>query len=279
MYRTMLPYRTMDGKKFVMAYGIDITELKKSRDELLGKNAELEKLNGELDSLVYSVTHDLRSPVLSVMGLLDVASETSDVSNELRNYMGLMRQSVRGLDDTIREILNYSRNSRVELNFSLVDLNSMVFRIFESVRFYVNYNIGLYTEFTGSVPLYSDESRIKPLMNNLISNAVKYSRENGGNAYVKVSVHTDDEKCVISVEDNGEGIPYAHQDKVFKIFHRASNSTTGSGLGLFICSEIVKKLNGDIALVSTPGKGTSFTVTIPNNIKHLELTAGPETNG
>ncbi len=105
-----------------MAYGVDITELKKGRDELIIKNKELEKLNGELDSLIYSITHDLRSPVLALMGLLDIVYESGEFGSENQEYLSLMRKSILRLDDTIREILNYSRNARTDIDYTEIDL-------------------------------------------------------------------------------------------------------------------------------------------------------------
>ena len=269
--RELFPYEDNEGRNFLMAYGVDITELKKGRDELIIKNKELEKLNGELDSLAYSITHDLRSPVLALMGLLDIIYESGEFGSENKEYLTLMRKSILRLDDTIREILNYYRNARTEIDYTEINLLHLVNQSFESVQYYVSYEINLETSIHIDSPFYSDENRIITLINNLIANAVKYSRENDGNAFIKFSAKIDYENCLITIEDNGEGIPYDHQKNVFKIFHRASSTTSGSGLGLFICSEIINKLNGKISLESIPLQGTKFTIAIPNGIKTKEL--------
>ncbi|OYU96457.1 MAG: hypothetical protein CFE21_08680 [Bacteroidetes bacterium B1(2017)] len=263
--RELFPYEDNEGRNYLLAYGVDITELKKGRDELMTKNKELEKLNGELDSLVYSITHDLRTPVVALMGLLDIVYESAEFVGENQEYLSLMRKSIFRLDDTIREILNYSRNARTDIIYKEIDLLQYVNQTFESVQFYVDYKIKLETSIQADCAFYSDEGRIATLLNNLISNAVKYSRENDGHAFIKFSAKIDSSTCIITIEDNGEGIPYNHQENVFKIFHRASNTTTGSGLGLFICSEIIAKLKGKISLESIPLQGTKFTIMIPNN--------------
>ncbi len=269
--RELFPYEDYEGRNYLMAYGVDITELKKGRDELIIKNKELEKLNGELDSLAYSITHDLRSPVLALMGLLDIIYESGEFGSENKEYLTLMRKSILRLDDTIREILNYYRNARTEIDLTEINLLHFVNQSFESVQYYVNYKIKLETSIQADCPFYSDENRIITLINNLIANAVKYSRENDGNAFIKFSAIIDHENCLITIQDNGEGIPYDHQKNVFKIFHRASSTTSGSGLGLFICSEIINKLNGKILLESIPLQGTKFTITIPNGTKTKEI--------
>jgi len=265
--RELFPYEDNEGRNYLLAYGVDITLQKKDRDELILKNKELEKLNGELDSLVYSITHDLRTPVLALMGLLDIIYESRGIGSENQEYLSLMRKSILRLDETIREILNYSRNARTDIVFTEINLLDYVNQSFESVQYYVDYEIKLETSIQADCAFYSDENRLTTLLNNLISNAVKYSRENNGNAFIKFSAKIDPTNCVITIEDNGEGIPYNQQEMVFKIFHRASSTKTGSGLGLFICSEIIKKLAGKITLESIPLQGTKFTITIPNRIK------------
>ena len=269
MLRELFPYEDNDGRNYLMAYGVDITELKKGRDELITKNKELEKINGELDSFVYSISHDLRSPVLALMGLLDIVNESGEFGSENKEYLSLMRKSIFRLDDTIREILNYSRNARTDIDYKEIDLLNFVEKSFESVQYYVNYKIKLETSIHAECAFYSDENRINTLVNNLIANAVKYSRENDGHAFIKFSASIDNNNCVITIQDNGEGIPYDHQKMVFKIFHRASSTATGSGLGLFICSEIINKLNGKITLESIPLQGTKFIITLPNGIKTI----------
>jgi len=269
MLRELFPYEDNDGRNYLMAYGVDITELKKGRDELIIKNKELEKINGELDSFVYSISHDLRTPVLALMGLLDIINESEEFGSENKEYLSLMRKTIFRLDETIREILHYSRNARTDIDSTEINLLNFVNQSFESAQYYVSYKIKLETSINADCAFYSDENRIKSLINNLIANAIKYSRENDGNAFIKFSARIDHNNCVMSIEDNGEGIPYDQQKTVFKIFHRASSTATGSGLGLFICSEIINKLNGKITLESIPLQGTKFTITLPNGIKTI----------
>ena len=272
MLRELFPYEDRSGKTYLLAYGVDITELKKGRDNLLAKNKELEKLNEELDSFVYSITHDLRTPVLALLGLIDVLDEKVESGSGNQDYFVLMRKSVNRLDDTIREILNYYRNARTEIVNTEINLIENVKASFDAVKYFVKYKIRLETTIQADCPFYSDKKRILPILNNLISNAVKYSCENDGNAFVKFSAKIDHNSCLFTIEDNGEGISFEQQGLVFKIFHRASNSAPGSGLGLFICSELVKKLGGEISLVSNAHKGISVTVKLPNNINsELEL--------
>jgi signal transduction histidine kinase len=128
----------------------------------------------------------------------------------------------------------------------------------------VPYPIELRIDIEEKVVFYSDAYRLKILLNNLISNAVKYSSNRDNNAFVEFIARVDENEAVFYIKDNGEGIPDQLKEKVFDIYFRANKSTSGTGLGLFICSEVVRKLNGNIELESTLGKGSTFRVNIPN---------------
>lgn len=264
MLRSLVNFLEPDGRKSIIGYGLDVTEIIKSRSELQKKNSELEKLNNELDTLIYSLTHDLRSPILSVIGLSDMTLQYANPSDEIRNYVSMMRSSMVRLDDTIKEIMTYSRNLKTEISFSEINIPDLVDTAFNGAQHYVTHKVHLTRDLSLASALYSDKIRLQSLINNLVSNAVKYSRKDSSTAFVKVFVSVTTEQFELRVEDNGEGIPTDQQGKVFEMFHRASSNSTGSGLGLFICSEIVRKLGGQIKLESTPMQGSTFTVTIPN---------------
>jgi len=264
MLRSLFPFLEPDGRKSIIGYGLDVTEIMKSRAELEKKNSELEKLNHELDTLIYSLTHDLRSPILSVIGLTDITLQHANPSDEIRNYVSMMRNSMVRLDDTIKEIMTYSRNLKTKISFTEINIPELVDAAFAGAQHYVTHEVHLTQNLSVDSPLYSDKIRLQSVINNLVTNAVKYSRKDSLSAFVKVFVSVTAEQFLLRVEDNGEGIPIDQQGKVFEMFHRASNNSTGSGLGLFICSEIVRKLGGQIKLESVPLKGSTFTVTIPN---------------
>ncbi|HZG01667.1 MAG TPA: HAMP domain-containing sensor histidine kinase, partial [Chitinophagales bacterium] len=110
----------------------------------------------------------------------------------------------------------------------------------------------------------SDPGRISVLLNNLISNAIRYQNPNVDKPYVDIAVETTADAAFIVVKDNGIGIDKAQQSKVFDMFYRVSQNSVGSGLGLYIVKETVEKLQGKIDLKSEPGTGTAFTIVLPN---------------
>lgn len=246
----------------------DITAQKENEAKMMEKNEELTKINQELDQFVYSISHDLRAPLLSIQGLLGLI-ETDRWTEENREYLQLIDESTQRLDHTILEILNYSRNARLDITWSAFNLRSFIQDILTDLQ---SMRLDVITEviWSGEEQVYLDEVRVGVLLNNLLSNAIKYSKRGQDDAKVRVRVETTPEECVIAIEDNGEGIEEAHLNSVFDMFFRASNSSPGTGLGLYICKEITDKLGGDIVLTSEKGIGTTVTTTLPQ-IEHGQI--------
>src|SRR5687768_11227883 len=149
---------------------------KKAERTLRKQNEELVKINKELDSFVYSVSHNLRAPLMSVLGLINLVQiENMKTDQNLNQYFAMMQHSIHKLDDTLKEILDYSRNARSELNIECVDFEKLVEDSFERLM-YINgsseINKSLHVE--GNAKLYSDTYRLSVIINNLISNAIKY---------------------------------------------------------------------------------------------------------
>lgn len=227
------------------------------------RNDELKKANAELDSFVYSVSHDLRAPLLSIQGIVDLISSTEGLPEETHAYLQMANTAVQRLDGNIKEILEYSRNARLKVKPEEFDVVGMVREIFDSLRFSVSGDIQLIVSPDQPFLISADRARIKVVLNNIISNSVKYRRKDIEMPFVRVTIDRSKTDYIFKVEDNGEGIPRQSREKVFDMFYRASTSTSGTGLGLYITREIITKLNGAIGLETDEGKGTKVTVRIP----------------
>lgn len=229
---------------------------------------KLLKTNKELDSFVYSVSHDLRSPLLSVRGLLQLSMDEAKDDELVKKYLLMANTSIDHLDDTIREILAYSRNTRIEVSYDSFDVDELIEQIYEDLRYAVHEDFVFEKQISGSPALFSDKARINTVLRNLIGNAVKYQKKRTDQqSFVKTRVESRGNQMIISVEDNGEGISKENREKVFDMFFRASTSSQGTGLGLYICKEIMLKLHGKIEVKSMPSKGTTMVLTIPNTRK------------
>lgn len=243
----------------------DISSEKKSDQIQEIQNLELIKTNSELDKFVYSISHDLRAPLTSMLGLIDLSYDCE--IEERPELLSMMKQSVVKLDDLITDILIYSRNKNTLIINEEIDFKNSI----NATR-----NNHLYMEGTENIlidvtidqksPFVSDKIRITYILNNLYSNAIKYYDTNKNNSFLNISIHTDDTEAIITFEDNGIGIAEKDKIRIFEMFYRSTKLSTGSGLGLYILKESIEKMNGNIDLKSEIHKGSVFTISIPNLI-------------
>jgi PAS domain S-box-containing protein len=261
------PVKDIMGRvtKFI-AIETDITERKNSQQEILQRNEDLIKINTELDKFVYSASHDLRAPISSLLGLIEVArmEKNEDTRN---NLFDMQKKSLQRMDRFIRDIVDHSRNTRLHLEPQVVDFKKIVEDAFEQLQFMENVErINRTVDILQSAPFHTSVTRVEIILNNLISNAVKYSDMRKGNPFLKVVIRSDEGQAEIRVSDNGEGIPGDALPRIFDMFYRGSGNSSGSGLGLYIVKEAVTKINGSIHVQSEYGKGTEFVVIIPDLI-------------
>jgi signal transduction histidine kinase len=239
---------------------------KKAAQALQSQNAELKKINKELDSFVYSVSHNLRAPLMSVLGLLDLAKNENQATNEsLDQYFSMMESSIHKLDETVKEILDYSRNARQNIMVEQIDLRKIIDDHFDKMQFMPgSQDIERQINVKEQSPYYSDRYRLSVIVNNLVSNAIKYYDSNKDNPYIRISILVDPVKAVVEFQDNGIGIAEEYLEKVFDMFFRGTEKNKGAGLGLYIVKEAVEKLKGKIDIKSRLGQGTTFTLELPN---------------
>jgi PAS domain S-box-containing protein len=239
-------------------------ELKQLNQTLIKTNEELMKANTELDRFVYSASHDLRAPIASVLGLINLCRMTDDI-DKIYEYLGLQEVSIRRLDSFIRDILDYSQNTRLEIKKESINFKNLVKETFEQYSFLDNYaDIEKIIDIHQEERFFSDARRLSIVLNNLISNAIRYSNPRQAQSFVRLKVVFKDQVAYLELEDNGIGIEEEHQDKIFEMFYRATTHKSGSGLGLYIVKEAIQKLRGSIQLSSEAGKGTLIKIELPD---------------
>ena len=238
---------------------MDITRIKESF-------LDLQKLNYELDNFVYHASHDLRSPLRSIMGLLNLLRlEESKVGRE--NCIEMIEGSIKRLDNLVIDLLQISRNNRVsnpvvEISF-VTEINNSITNFYHVED---SEDIKILTKVYQPHTFMSDLTRVRIVLNNLISNAIKYRSLNRDQSYIAVEVMVSEDKAIITVEDNGEGIPQGKLSSIFDMFFRATENSQGSGLGLYIVKNVIDKLGGKVSVDSEENVGTTFKVELPNQI-------------
>ncbi len=253
-----------DGKVTGLTiYAREITAQIDAEDLLKKQNEELVKINAELDRFVYSASHDLRAPLMSVKGLLNMIQIDPERGNQ-DHYLKLIRNSIDKLDHFITDIIHYSRNSRLDVQPVKIEFNNLIKESIESLKYMEDADaVKSIISIDHTVDFYSDPSRLLIIFQNIISNAVRYF-DKWKESYLKIDIRVDAEKAAIQFSDNGIGIAAEYLDKIFKMFFRASYNSKGSGLGLYIVKSTVEKLNGKIEVESVLGQGTTFRIQIPN---------------
>lgn len=231
---------------------------------------ELKQRNFELDSFVYRASHDLKAPLNSMMGLLNLLNE-GEVDEESKAYMKLMEKSVVKLNTFINKLNEFSRITRLAVKQEEVDFRAMVEEIFEGLQ-YMEGSDRLTKEFTqtGDSLVVGDKFHLEIILANLLSNAIKYQDFGKQAPFVKVQVTNQPKATLIEISDNGIGIPEKFKSKMFGLFFRASTQSFGSGLGLYIIKNTVTKLGGTIDFESEEGKGSTFRVRLPRERKEEE---------
>lgn len=175
-----------------------------------------------------------------------------------------MEQRVHSLDHFIKDITDYSRNNRTHINATKIKLYSLAYEIWESLRYTVGAEvISFHINIPKELEVESDPTRLRTILSNLISNAIRYHDNRKENKYIQLSCHLTDESFALHVEDNGQGIEPHHQKRIFDMFFRANENSQGSGLGLYIVKETIAKLSGSIQLQSVPREGSTFTIKFP----------------
>jgi signal transduction histidine kinase len=222
----------------------------------------LSKINSELDSFLYSTSHDLRSPIASILGITNVAKLELTDETALR-YMTMIEERIKKLDLVISDILKLSRSKKLDIKLESIRFDDLLKDTIADVKFNQNApEISLrYTE-TPDDSFLSDYIQMKIVLSNLIANAVKYHNIKQDDPFIRVAFQRTGKNVRIEVEDSGRGIPKEALPKIFDMFYRAETSVEGTGLGLYIVKEALAKINGKIEVKSEYGAGSTFTITL-----------------
>lgn len=241
---------------------ITIRKLFTSSKVLELKNQSLTDTNLELDRFVYSASHDLRAPITSLKGLLKVIKDEDELS-VIREYHAHMETSLNQQDEFIKEIINYSRNKRTDLNVEVFSITKLIEASIRQHAFMLdNEKIDFRVEsYAGDI--CSDSLRLTIILNNLLSNAVKFRDESKPEHIIIIRCAIEKNNLKLEVQDNGIGIQEKYMPKIFDMFFVTLHSKRGSGLGLYITRETLTKLGGTVSVVSEAGVGSCFAVSIP----------------
>jgi PAS domain S-box-containing protein len=249
-------------------------ELRKSRENLKQALKTLEERNFELDQFVYKTSHDLRSPLTSILGIINLIKMDPDTTRH-QEYVDKIQTRILRLDEFIQSMLHYSRNTRSELLIEKINFEEIFQETLDDLQYAKNFE-NVHVEWliqADNIDFYSDLLRLKIITNNVISNAIKYQDTSKEERFIKITVEINPEKAIIYFKDNGIGIEKKYLPEIYKMFYRATESEEGSGLGLYIVKQTVEKLRGNIEIYSEGNrKGLWVRVDVPNHSpKKIEI--------
>lgn len=247
-------YEVLSDSPYVV-YLHDVTDRRLREDAL-------KRWNEALDSFVYKASHDLKAPLSSLEGLINLTASSS--GDDARTYIELMRKSVKKLDQYISQLTERTRNATEGLRQTRIDVSILIRETVDLVRFMPQ---AKGVRFELDIPdvcfLNVDALHLQLILNNLISNAIKYRSLERPVSFVRVMFRTVGPWLELQVADNGIGIEESHLPYIFDEYHRATSHAEGSGLGLNLVQRTIEKLKGSVHVSSRVGKGSAFIVKLP----------------
>jgi signal transduction histidine kinase len=242
----------------------DATEYYHTKWLLEEKNRELAEAYKELDRFVYSVSHDLRSPLMGILAIAGFLQKTQKME-EVHEFGDMITSNVTRLDEFISNLLEYYKVKRGELTISSVKFDKLLEEVkgiyaIEMMEKKINCEIVV----SQNEEFRSDKLVLLIVIQNLLSNSIKYQKHDNPSKHILLSATVNRGEVVITVKDNGIGIGKEFQPRVFEMFFRASSQAMGSGIGLYNAKMALNKLGGEITIESDTGQGTTFILKIPS---------------
>lgn len=258
-----------NGRKAFLTTAIDITAQKKAEDKLRKSEAKQTEMNAQKDKLFSIISHDLISPFNSILGFSDLLLECiqeNDLSG-LESYATIIKQSAEQTLELLKNLLEWSRTQIGGTQFlpEIFDLGEVVLEIKGLLNVIAGKKqITIHHTPFSSTQVFADRSMLGTILRNLVSNAIKFTRE-GGDIFITAEKRTED--VLISVRDNGIGIESSRLSTLFRMDQSQSTFGThnekGTGLGLILCKEFVERHGGSMWATSEAGKGSTFSFTLP----------------
>ena len=235
-------------------------ELTAAVEQVISKNIELTERNHELDQILYRASHDLRSPITSMLGILNLIKSES-VSEGLMEYYLHMKQMILQLEGVVNTLNLLGRSTQEEIKITPINLHSLIEDEINHLTSLPNFK---WIDFRKSIAfkngIQTDEQLLRIAVKSLLANAITFRLAEQG--WIEINVVAEDNRLHLHVKDNGEGIDASIAPKIFDMFYRGSEKSVGQGMGLYLVKKIVNRLQGEIEWESTSGV-TQFRISIP----------------
>lgn len=249
---------------------INAAEIYSARRELKEKTARLEKIQVEMNQFVYSLSHELRGPLMSISGVSKLA-KMEFTQPEILEYFDMIDAATVKLDNFIYKMLDFYRSTKMDSQPTPIDFPKVLEQ--QLSAYHDKWDLSgfeIITKVVQDETFFSDDAKVRVILNNLFSNAYFFHKDLKDKPWIKVDILVEDGVAEIVIEDNGIGIEDKFQTGVFDLFQKATRKNVGSGLGLYMVRESVQQMGGEVTLVSEYAIGTKVTVRLPSMTKKKE---------
>jgi PAS domain S-box-containing protein len=254
----------MEEGQYVLSAIVDITERKRAEEEIKRINKELQRRNDEMQQFVYTISHDLKSPLVTCKGFMGLMKEDAQAGrwDVVLDSVGRIERAIQRMGDLIEDLLELSRIGVIRNEPEEVDVGQMVQAIADELADRLQ-QAGGSVRIQDDLPhVMADRVRLAEVFENLLSNAIKYGCRNGSGVIV-VGGKQDSQEIQFFVRDDGPGIAKEFHRKVFGLFQRLESNQEGTGVGLAAVARIMETHGGRAWVESTPGHGATFWIAFP----------------
>jgi signal transduction histidine kinase len=227
---------------------------------------ELEKSKEVIGQFIRSCSHSMRGPLKSIaglVGLLHTSKENSETNNQV--FLDLIAKTTLKMEHMLDELEHFMENSNRSLTLkptNPIEVLEGVLQQFDAETKSLGIKINQIID--QASPLYTDVPRLRLVISKLIENAIQFRDDTKAQTEITISFKVNQNNCTISIADNGIGIDPREKTNIFQLFYRATEKSSGAGIGLYVVREVVEKMGGSVMVCSTPGEGSSFVIDMPN---------------
>ena len=244
----------------------DITELKRSQFEIEKKNKTLQRINADLDHFVHAASHDLLAPLANIETSIDIMNRIALSQEKLNDFLNIINSSIKKFRVLITDISTIAKIENDMVTMEMVAIDEIINNVEWSLENKIQDSGAIIKRKLEVKQVLFSKKNLRSIVYNLVSNAIKFKRDES--PVIIIHTRKEGENVVLSVQDNGQGIPEEGIDLIFNIYGRLHQDVEGHGIGLYLAKKIVNAAGGNIVVESELGKGTTFTVYLKIEAEH-----------
>lgn len=237
-------------------------------DIKINKEEELLKAREVIGLFINSCSHTMRGPLKSISGLVNLLYEGKSYSeSETKTFLKLIQGTALKLENTLDELEHLLENSQQIIHKKEAYLTDLIDEVIDSCKPEME-RTGIHLEvcIDQTSPFFTDVSRLRIILSNIMNNAIQFSDDTKKAKEIHISVRTTSSNLCIAISDNGIGISPENHSKIFELFFRGTEKSSGAGIGLYVVQDMITKMGGSIHIDSVPKRGSIFTINIPNQL-------------